>query len=119
MTARATTIACPAGSFTNQLLGRMFRPSLKGFTDPTLSLTPVFPLTGLTTRPRMLDVNLIKEIIMRFVYSAPNATVFYNFEYEEFVVKFYRDGVALPDADYFTNDRTEAIETALSFTEEV
>ncbi len=56
---------------------------------------------------------------MRFVYSAPNATVFYNFEYEEFVVKFYRDGVALPDADYFTNDRTDAIETAMSFTEEV
>ena len=119
MTARATTIACPAGSFTNQLLGRMSRPSLKGFTDLTLSLTPVFPLTGLTTHPRMLDVNLIKECTMRIVYKAPSATVFYNFEYEEFVVKFYREGVYLTEADYFTTDRSDAIETALSFTEEV
>ena len=56
---------------------------------------------------------------MRFVFSAPSATVFYNFEYEEFVVKFYRNGVALPDADYFTDDRLDAIETANVFTEEV
>ena len=53
---------------------------------------------------------------MRFVYSAPNATVFYDFDYENFVVKFYRDGVALPDADYFTGDRIEAIEIANAFT---
>ena len=57
--------------------------------------------------------------MMRVVYRAPAATVFYNFEYEEFVVKFYRNGVALPDADYFTDDRLDAIETAISFTEEV
>lgn len=56
---------------------------------------------------------------MRVVYKAPSATVFYNFEYEEFVVKFYRKGVYLAEADYFTTDRTDAIETALSFTEEV
>ena len=56
---------------------------------------------------------------MRVVYRAPSATVFYEFEYEEFVVKFYREGVSLEEADYFTTDRAEAIETALSFTEEV
>jgi hypothetical protein len=56
-----------------------------------------------------------KETAMRFVYSAPNATVFYDFDYEEFVVKFYRDGVCIPDADYFTDDRADAVETAISF----
>ena len=56
---------------------------------------------------------------MRVVYRAPAATVFYDFEYEEFVVKFYRGAVYLVEADYFTIDRAEAIETALSFTEEV
>jgi len=62
---------------------------------------------------------LIEECIMRVVFRAPSATVFYNFEYEEFVVKFYREGVYLAEADYFTTDRADAIETALSFTEEV
>ncbi len=52
---------------------------------------------------------------MRFVFSAPNATVFYDFDYEEFVVKFYRDGVLLPDADYFTNDQADAVATACKF----
>ena len=57
--------------------------------------------------------------MMRVVYRAPAATVFYDFEYEEFVVKFYRGAVYLAEADYFTTDRADAIETALSFTEEV
>ena len=56
---------------------------------------------------------------MRVVFRAPAATVFYDFEYEEFVVKFYREAVYLEEADYFTTDRTDAIETAMSFTEEV
>jgi hypothetical protein len=57
--------------------------------------------------------------MMRVVYRAPAATVFYDFEYEEFVVKFYRGAVHLAEADYFTGDRLDAIETAMSFTEEV
>jgi predicted metalloendopeptidase len=52
---------------------------------------------------------------MRFVLSAPNATVFYDFEYEEFVVQFYCNGVLVPDADYFTDDQSDAVETAFSF----
>lgn len=56
---------------------------------------------------------------MRFIYSAPNATVFYDFDYEEFVVKFYVNGVALPDADYFTDDRVDACDTAASFNPEL
>jgi hypothetical protein len=52
---------------------------------------------------------------MRFVYSAPNATVFYNFDYEEFVVKFYRGGVVIDDADYFTDDQDDAVATACNF----
>jgi len=62
---------------------------------------------------------LIEECIMRLVYRAPAATVFYDFEYEEFVVKFYRGAVPIAEADYFTSDRLDAIETAISFTEEV
>jgi len=57
--------------------------------------------------------------MMRVVYSAPAATVFYDFEYAEFVVKFYRGAVPIAEADYGTPDRLEAIETAISFTEEV
>jgi predicted metalloendopeptidase len=52
---------------------------------------------------------------MRFVYSAPNATVFYDFDYEEFVVQFYRNGVLIPDADYFTDDQADAVDTACNF----
>jgi hypothetical protein len=49
---------------------------------------------------------------MRVVYRAPEATVFYDFEYEEFVVKFFRDGAYVSEADYFTNDRVDACSTA-------
>jgi hypothetical protein len=57
--------------------------------------------------------------MMRVVYRAPAATVFSDFEYEEFVVKFCRGAVPIAEADYFTTDRLEAIEIAISFTEEV
>lgn len=52
---------------------------------------------------------------MRFIYSAPNATVFYDFDYGEFVVQFYRNGVVIPDANYITNDQSDAVETACNF----
>lgn len=52
---------------------------------------------------------------MRFVYSAPNATVFYDFDYENFVVKFYRNGVVLPGTDYHTNDQADAFSVAINF----
>jgi len=52
---------------------------------------------------------------MRIVFRRPTATVFYDFEWEEFVVKFWRDGKYLPDADYFTDDRADAVETALNY----
>jgi len=52
---------------------------------------------------------------MRFVYSAPNAVVFYDFDYEEFVVKFYKDNVPIEGADYFTNDQADAVDTACNF----
>jgi hypothetical protein len=54
---------------------------------------------------------------MRFVYSAPNATVFYDFDYEEFVVQFYRGADVIPDADYFTDDQADAVATAINFEE--
>jgi len=49
---------------------------------------------------------------MRVVYRAPAATVFYDFDYEEFVVKFYRNGAYVENADYFTDDRNDACGTA-------
>jgi hypothetical protein len=52
---------------------------------------------------------------MRFVYSAPNAVVFYDFDYEEFVVKFYKDNVPIEGADYFTDDQADAVDTACNF----
>ncbi len=56
---------------------------------------------------------------MRIIFRRPNATVFYDFDYEEFVVKFWRDGVYLPDADYFTDDRADAVATADRYNEEL
>lgn len=55
---------------------------------------------------------------MRIVFRRPRACVFYNFDYEEFVVKFWRDGQYLPDADYFTDDRADAVETAVRYDDE-
>lgn len=55
---------------------------------------------------------------MRIVFRRPNATVFYDFDNEEYVVKFWRDGNYLPDADYFTDDRTDAVQTADLYNEE-
>jgi predicted metalloendopeptidase len=55
---------------------------------------------------------------MRIVFRLPRACVFYNFDYEEFVVKFWRNGVYLPDADYFTDDRSDAVGTATRYDEE-
>ena len=52
---------------------------------------------------------------MRIVYRAASASVFYDFDFEEFIVRFYRDGVYLPEADYFTDDRTDACATADAF----
>jgi hypothetical protein len=55
---------------------------------------------------------------MRQVYSyqrpdrVRSAVVFYDFEYEEFVVRFYDSGIPLRECDYHTNDRTDAIGTA-------
>jgi hypothetical protein len=54
---------------------------------------------------------------MRFVFRAQNAIVFYDFDYEEFVVKFYRGADAIPDADYFTDDQDDAVATAINFEE--
>lgn len=40
------------------------------------------------------------------------AKMYRNAAYDEFVVKFYTDGVHHVDADYFTNDQTDAKDTA-------
>lgn len=40
------------------------------------------------------------------------AKITFNREYNEYKVKFYRDGKYLPDADYFTNDKEDARGTA-------
>jgi hypothetical protein len=41
--------------------------------------------------------------------------VFYDFDYEEYVVKFYEEGKYLPDADYFSDDKIDAIDTGCVF----
>jgi hypothetical protein len=44
------------------------------------------------------------------------AKIYRNAEYDEYVVKFYRDGVYQVDADYFTDDIGDAISTSTHFT---
>lgn len=61
---------------------------------------------------------------MRKVFSSPNGTalsftVFYDFDYEEFVVKLFKDGAYQPDADYFTNDQDDAVNTGFAMLEPV
>ena len=56
---------------------------------------------------------------MRFVFRAQSAVVFYDFDYEEFVVKFFRDGAYVENADYFTDDRNDACSNADAYNSEV
>jgi hypothetical protein len=57
--------------------------------------------------------------VCEFAGTDRSATVFYDFDYEEFVVKFYEFGKYSIDADYFTTDRVDAIETAVAMVEAV
>lgn len=38
--------------------------------------------------------------------------VVHNNEYNEYIVKLYINGIRVPDADYFTDDRGDAMDTA-------
>jgi len=38
--------------------------------------------------------------------------VYYDPNFEEFTVKFYKENKHLPDADYFTSDESDALGTA-------
>ena len=41
------------------------------------------------------------------------AKIYYNSEYSEYKVLFFNeDGIKLPDSDYFTDDKQDALDTA-------
>jgi hypothetical protein len=48
-----------------------------------------------------------------------SASVFYDFDDEEFVVRLYVEGVYSPEADYFTEDRVDACNTADALAETI
>ena len=56
---------------------------------------------------------------MRLIYKACGkyginnfAKVYWNREWREYLVKLFIDGIHMPKADYFTNDKADAISTA-------
>jgi hypothetical protein len=53
------------------------------------------------------------------VRDSRSAVVFYDFDYGEFVVKLFTDGVYDASADYFTDDRCDACGTADAMVEPV
>ena len=57
--------------------------------------------------------------VCEFAGTDRSATVFYDFDFEEFVVKFYEFGTYSIASDYFTHDRVYAIETAAKMVEAV
>lgn len=53
-----------------------------------------------------------KRKVDEFAQDGEKAIVYYNSEDEEYCVKFYKDGEYQKDADYFTDDKDDAIGTA-------
>ena len=57
------------------------------------------------------------NIMVRKVFGYDNkdkgraCAVFYDFDYEEYVVKFYEEGLYMEGADYFSDDKIDAIDT--------
>lgn len=44
--------------------------------------------------------------------TSATALVYYDPDFSEFVVKFYKNKIRLKDADYFTSDENDALSTA-------
>lgn len=44
--------------------------------------------------------------------TGKNAYLYFNSEFDEYTVCFYKQGVYQPNADYFTGDREDAFDTA-------
>lgn len=59
-----------------------------------------------------MTTRLIKEVIER----TNKALIYYDASLREYCVKFFRDGVHQEKADYFTNDKQDAISTACVWT---
>ena len=61
----------------------------------------------------MGEVLAVRKIAERFSNGHGLMTkIYYNAWTGEFITKFYRGGQHLPNADYFTNNREDAITTA-------
>lgn len=55
---------------------------------------------------------MAKRKVLTVANNGRTASVYKNAEFHEYEVRFTADGQDLPDADYFTNDLTDAVETA-------
>jgi hypothetical protein len=55
--------------------------------------------------------------ITEYTNGERRAVVRYNVEYEEYVVQLFVNGTRNYDADYFTNDRDDAISTMRAMVE--
>lgn len=55
-----------------------------------------------------------KRNIQTFLGNGTNkkTIVYYDSDFAEFHVKYFFNGKAMPDSDYYTDDRTDALETA-------
>lgn len=65
-------------------------------------------------RVRNINFNFHKEPTMTIRKGNNKAVITFNPDYEEYTVKFYNDGIYYEEADYFTDNKQDAIDTANS-----
>ena len=61
---------------------------------------------------------MAKRKIETYEKDGKVAKVYRNADFDEYEVRFSVKGEDLPDADYFTNDKQDAIDTAVSWVNE-
>lgn len=62
-------------------------------------------------------MRLFQVVLSNSLFSSVDlvARIYWNRVSQEYVVKFYKDGVYQEEADYFTEDREDAVNTAKHF----
>jgi hypothetical protein len=61
---------------------------------------------------------MAKRRIHTYENNGKQAKVYRNSDFDEYEVRFSVQGEDLPDADYFTNDKQDAIDTAYNWVNE-
>ena len=60
----------------------------------------------------------MSRIVQRFQHGRATCTVRYSSDWQEYTVLLSVDGVDQPEADYCTDDKTDALQTAQAMAEQ-